>query len=510
MKQKTQTWLYWFIMLQPFLDLYWFYHGKLANALPFTLPTIIRILAVLVILGMFFSQKQNWQKLGQNKWLLAYIALLLIYSIIHLLYVRSFKSLNPTSYGYSVSGEIFYLVRMALPLMVIYFTTQLNFTRTQLKHLVLGLSGLFSYTIVISNLFVISLRSYETGRISANIFQWFVDPNIGYSHMASKGFFNFANMVSAVLFMLLPLVLYYLFSDFSWKTIMASSIQALAMIEIGTKVALIGLIGGLLVAVLVFLFHKYLVKDQKLQKSGKALLTALIIEIVAVAIIPFGPVVQRYNYEKLLANQSDASLTQLNQKLAQGNQKYQNQPEKLKAFQADFVKKYYKRYALNKKFVFKSYPYQYDPAFWVRIMKEPGTQRMQNRYVEKQMLNQARSYNDNRLDYLLGISYMRETNIFNLERDYLSQVYSLGIIGMLLFVGPSVILLLYAIFKWFKRKSYLLSSLILASGFMVMAAFYSGNVMDFLTASFILATINGIMVKLAHDAASVPDDRITA
>ena len=49
MKEKTRTVLFWFILIQPFLDLYWFYNGKLAEVLPFTLPTIIRILAVFVI-----------------------------------------------------------------------------------------------------------------------------------------------------------------------------------------------------------------------------------------------------------------------------------------------------------------------------------------------------------------------------------------------------------------------------------------------------------------------------
>ena len=66
MKEKTRTVLFWFILIQPFLDLYWFYNGKLAEVLPFTLPTIIRILAVFVIFCMFFSQKQNWQKLGHS------------------------------------------------------------------------------------------------------------------------------------------------------------------------------------------------------------------------------------------------------------------------------------------------------------------------------------------------------------------------------------------------------------------------------------------------------------
>ena len=100
MKEKTRTVLFWFILIQPFLDLYWFYNGKLADVLPFTLPTIIRILAVFVIFCMFFSQKQNWQKLGQEKWLIVYLALLIVYSILHLIHVRRFNSVNPNDYNY--------------------------------------------------------------------------------------------------------------------------------------------------------------------------------------------------------------------------------------------------------------------------------------------------------------------------------------------------------------------------------------------------------------------------
>ena len=491
MKEKTRTVLFWFILIQPFLDLYWFYHGKLADVLPFTLPTIIRILAVFVIFCMFFSQKQNWQKLGKNKWLLFYLALLVIYSALHLLHVKYFNSINPNDYNYSTVSEIFYLIRMLLPLMVIFFTTALDFTRNQFRHVIEGISGLFSFTIVISNLFVISLRSYETGPISANIFEWFFNPNIGYSHMASKGFFNFANMVSAVLFMLVPLMLYFMFSHFNWKTVTLNVVQALAMIELGTKVALIGLIGGIIIGILLYVFHLFIVKD--VIKNGKAILVALIIEIGAMAIIPFGPAIQRYNYEKFLAQQSDNSLTVAKKELAAGLKKYPS-GEKRKQFLIEFIEEHYQDYALNKKFVTKSYPYKYDPEFWLKIMNEPGTARMQNRHVERAMLDQVVKTNNNKLDKFLGISYTRETNIFNLERDFTSQIYSLGWIGMLLFVGPYVAIMLYAFVKWLmnrRKRTYLISSMLLSIAFMLFAAFSSGNVMDFLTASFILAFVEG-------------------
>lgn len=495
MKEKTRTVLFWFILIQPFLDLYWFYNGKLADVLPFTLPTIIRILAVFVIFCMFFSQKQNWQKLGQEKWLIVYLALLIVYSILHLIYVRHFNSVNPNDYNYSTVSEIFYLIRMVLPLLVIFFTKELEFTREQFRHVIEGISGLFSFTIVISNLFVISLRSYETGFISANIFEWFVNPNIGYSHMASKGFFNFANMVSAVLFMLVPLMLYFMFSRFNWKTITLNVVQALAMIELGTKVALIGLIGGIIAGILLYVFHLYIVKDVK--KNGKAIVVSLLMEAGTLAIIPFGPAIQRYNYEKYLAQQSDNSLTQAKEELAEGLKKYPS-GQKRREFLTNFIGEHYQDYALNKKFVTKSYPYKYDPEFWLKIMNEPGTSRMQNRHVEKAMLDQVIKTNNNKLDKVFGISYTRETNIFNLERDFTSQVYSLGWVGMLLFIGPYVVIMLYALIKWLMNKqlrTYLISSMLLSIAFMLLAAFLSGNVMDFLTASFILAFVEGGMLS---------------
>lgn len=501
MKEKTRTVLFWFILIQPFLDLYWFYNGRLATILPFTLPTIIRILAVFVIFCMFFSQKQNWQKLGHDKWQLIYFALLIIYSALHLLHVKNFNSINPSDYNYSVTSEIFYLIRMLLPLLVIFFTQQVKFTKDQFRQVIEGISGLFSGTIVISNLFVISLKSYETGFISANIFEWFFNPNIGYSHMASKGFFNFANMVSAVLFMLVPLMIYFLFSHFNWKTITLNVVQALAMIELGTKVAAIGLVGGIIISLIIYLIHRLFFKNIKSQP--KAVLVAILIEVGSLAILPFGPAIQRYNYEIYLAHQSDHNLTATNKKLEKGLKKYKGQQRK--EFLQEFIRNNYQEYALNKKFVFTSYSYKYDPEFWLKIMKKPGETRMQNRYVEKAMLDQVRNYNNNKLDKFLGISYTRETNIFNLERDFTSQIYSLGWIGMLLFIGPFVVILLYGVIKWLKNKqarTYLVSSMLVSIAFMLFAAYYSGNVMDFLTASFILAFIEGnllIQVKMRSE-----------
>lgn len=498
MNEKVKKVIFYFLLLQPFLDLYWFYHGQLADLFPFTLPTIIRILAVGIILVMFFSQKQNWQKLGHDKWLIAYLILLIVYSLLHLWHVRTFNSLSPNSYNYSSSSEIFYLIRMAMPLLLIYFTKEVNFTAVMFKHVIQGLSGLFSITIVLSNLLVISLRSYGDGRISANIFAWFFKQNIGYSHLASKGFFNFSNMIAATLFMLLPLMIYYLFSAYSKSTLTLLVFQALAMLELGTKVAAIGLTFGLIIGILLYLLHVYWFKNTS--KNPKALLAIIIIEICSVAIIPFSPTIQRYNYEIQLAQQSDHDLTHEKEILEEGLKKYPT-GSKRKAFLKDYIGKYYQEYALNKRFVLKSYPYQRDPEFWLTIMKENGEMRMQNRHLETAMLDRVVAYNNNRLDQFFGISYTRQNQIFNLERDFKSQIYSLGLVGMLLFVGPYVLVLLYGIYCWLRfkqQRSYLISSCLVSITFMLLSAYSSGNVLDFLTASLILAFSQGFLLSQLH------------
>lgn len=490
MKAKARTCLYFFIMLQPFLDLYWFYHGRLADLLPFTLPTVLRLAAIAVICALFFSQKQNWQKLGRQRLLLCYIVLLLLYCLFHLYHVRHFISVNPTNYGYSTGGEIFYLIRLMLPLSVIYFSKELTFSKEQFKKVILTLSALFSLTIVFSNLLLISLRAYGNGQISANIFAWFFNPQIGYSHLASKGFFNFSNMVSAVLFALLPLMVYYLFSSFSWLTTALLAFQALAMLEIGTKVAAIGLIGGIAAGLIIYFLHLYLFKNIK--KNSRALLAAVLIEAASLAIVPFGPAVQRYQYEKYLASQSDHDLSREKRQLQAGLRKYPR-GAKREAFLRQFIKENYHAYALNRRFVLQSYPYQYDPEFWLGIMREPGDLRMQNRHLEQAMLDRVVAKNNNQGDHLWGISYTRENHIFNLERDFSSQIYSLGWIGMILFLGPYVLIWLYGLYHWFvdkKRRTYAASSLLAAILFLLLAAYASGNVIDFLTASFILAFLD--------------------
>ena len=156
--------------------------------------------------------------------------------------------------------------------------------------------------------------------------------------------------------------------------------------------------------------------------------------------------------------------------------------------------KYYQKYALNKRFITKSYPYKYDPQFWIDLLKEPASVRLANRKVEEAMLKQVVKYDNDPLDKWLGIGYMRQTNIFNLERDFTAQYYSLGIIGAFLYLAFYPAIILYGAFEWLKEKAcrtFYLTSLLIAGTLLLGASYMSGNVLDFPTSNLLLAFLDG-------------------
>src|SRR5699024_12201921 len=86
-----------------------------------------------------------------------------------------------------------------LPLIVIYITSYSDFKAKYFFRVIQGISGIYSLTIVISNLFLFSLTSYHTTeakRISANIFSWFTKTDYPFNTLDSKDFFFIFNNYS--------------------------------------------------------------------------------------------------------------------------------------------------------------------------------------------------------------------------------------------------------------------------------------------------------------------------
>ena len=132
-------------------------------------------------------------------------------------------------------------------------------------------------------------------------------------------------------------------------------------------------------------------------------------------------------------------------------------------------------------------------------MNLPLEQRTNFRLIEEMMLKRVKEINNNKYDDYLGITFTRMGNIFDLERDFLSHYYTLGIIGLIIFLFPYIIIVLICIIKILisikqnlnlKNTCYLMGI-----GITLFAAAFTGNVMDGLIVTLILGFFIGQLIN---------------
>lgn len=504
MNSKLKTTLFWFVIIQPFLDIFYLYQPPITTFFKFSPATILRILIVAIISVLFLWTSKN-KKL--KLFLGVYTIVLILYFIGHHLNAMHFHSLVAGNFGYSLFGELFYVVRMVLPLIILVVSYNIKFTDNQLESIVSWLVALVSGSIVVTNLFKISLSSYVNQRITGNIFSWFFNKQHGsYFDLASKGFFNFANSTAALEVLLLPLMLYFLIKHTNAKTIILSLVQILAMFMLGTKVSTLGGIGVLVLMTFMYLFFTLIKRDLTFNKSILGILFLFI--VLSGVLYPVSPAINRTNFDAQIQQERDgdkAKVKEREKKLEKKSKEKENSDKKGQSYKETplikYIRKHYAEYSINAQFIEVSYPYYADPTFWQSVMKWPIQDRISFRKIEIAMLNRVKEVNNNPQDNLFGISYTRMNNIFNVERDFASQYYSMGIIGVLLLVAPyvfGVIYLVYELLRHFKTKFTLRNTAFMLGIVGILGvSMYSGNVMDFLTATFILAFFEGqLLVKV--------------
>ncbi|CEN26679.1 O-antigen ligase family protein [Paraclostridium sordellii] len=521
-----------FVISQPLLDTYYLYTDKVVSMIGFSPSTIIRvgITFVLVILTLVtLKDKKKWV------FILSYIGIVSVYTILHLVNANNFHSLVPGNFGYSIAGEIFYIIRLMIPLSIVFITYNMNIDLDDFTKTIIWLLILISGTIVITNIFKISLNSYTNEIIKANVFEWFMGAydKYNYSSLASKGVFNFANQIAALLVLLLPIGLAIYTYKNTFLNLISLILTIVAMIMLGTKVALFGAIIEVVIFLCILIFMRIFKKENTLNKKN-ILMIGLSILCIA-GLFMKSPainreIVARYvrinnskvevegvdenkeiNDIKQTEEKSDDSsnphlentnilddedISNLNNK----GMDTAKQPDKSnKESMIEYIEKNYHNLRVNEQFITKSYPYKYDPEFWVEIINLPVVERLDWRNLEQRMLQRVMDINNNPMDKLVGITFERTQNIFNLERDFLSQYYSMGILGVIVFLGPYVILPLVCfimMIKKFKEKFNVLNtSLCFSILFTLGVSYYSGNVIDGLTVTIILAFSLGYLVK---------------
>lgn len=486
-----------FMMIQPILDIYYLYIDEVVNVFKFSPSTIIRMIFWVVLLVLCYLRFRNRDKV---KWIISFILVYGIYVVFHHMNSMNFSKDYLIYNNYDVINEIFYIIRMIVPLSMIFIIKEVNLSDSKIKRIIYAVINIFCITIVVTNIAKISLTSYSDGDniIAANIFEWFnkeVYKKYTYELIASKGIFHMANQISALLVALLPIELYYIFKEdrFILKVI-GLILNILAMIMIGTRVASYG---WLLIMILMIVEYIYfgIVKEYKI--NIKKILTLVIILLMFCIILPYSPVSNR-TYASDFAGVVSEHIYASDGEEIRKNICVNLVDKECMLEKIEYIDKYYGIYGFDSMYIENIYPYTDDTDFWFDSFDIPYVERADHRQLKTMITKRMISLNDNSMDYLLGISFtrLRNSQVY-MENDIYVHLYSIGIVGIVLFILPYVIIMIYSLYKMFKNRKITFNNVVYLSSIVIIfiAGVASGNVFDEWIVTLFLGFICGLLLN---------------
>ena len=485
LNKMMNTILFIFLIIQPIFDLKYFYNS---------ISTLIRVIIIFGLFSYYFLTSKNKRKY----WLLLYPCAIGVYFVFHHINALNFTSLVPGNFDYSMLKEGLYFVKMISPFLLIYSLYKAQFSMELIIKIMTILCLIISLTVIITNLIGISYGCYSDIRIKANFFEWF-NPNSEYNYkdLASKGLFEFGNQISAILIMFLPFMIYNSLMNkkiLSWSVLICN---IWGLILLSTRVAVIGTIIVFVYTFSVFIIIS-LIKKEKVKI--KPYIPFCVILICYIVLLPINPmfnrlernssIIETFNEEKsTISNNINKENLVTENTISNENITIQEVDSNSNKIEPDDMKKFiqetYKAKRIHKAFLLTHYPYEYDTEFWYDFLQKDISLVMDNRFVERSIVERVVEINNSDLDIWFGITNTRLQNIFNIEKDFVVQYYALGIIGLILVFVPYFILLAIFIYRGLHSKLKNLTIINSLAGitiiFLFGISYMSGNLLNSLS-----------------------------
>lgn len=507
-KKYMQILLIAFMFLQPVFDIFYLYSDEIIDIFKFSPATIIRmiIMGLLFITSLFMYRCDNKKKI---KYFIVFAIIYGIYIIGHHINASLFNVLYGNFHKYSTLKELFYMIRMIMPLLMIFVTYEKSLEWKNVKKVIISTTFVFTVVMVFTNLFKIAITSYNngTGIIKANFLDWFTSgiyQKYGYEFIASKGIFHMANQISGTLICLFPIVIYiFLDEKFRIRNILLLVLTILSMLMLGTRVASYGWIMVLLTMSIMYIFFGKVIKN--IDFSWRKLGVLGILLIIFLIVLPFSPVSNRVYInddassikESIDENNGEVTLKQILKEVEELEKKAKTKEDYQYIYELkiDFIKNNLDSYGFDRIYIMDLYPYTQDCDFWLELFQIPFVKRANHRQLKTFVTKRIIELNDNKLDYILGISFSRLRNsLIYMENDIYVHLYSIGIIGILLFIVPYLIIAIYSFIKMLRNRAkfnYLNMTYLLSIALIFVAGILSGNIFDEWIATLFLAFICG-------------------
>lgn len=427
------------------------------------ISTLIQVIFVFLLLFVTLILYKDSRK--NIKWMILYYVLCLIYLGVSFYHQESFKSLLPSSYGFNIVSELLTILKLITPITFIY---SLYYIKLPFKKYMLVLKVwciLFAGSIVLTNIFKISLGSYSDTFITKNIFEW--NKYNYYKYTASKGYFMYANQVSALCIIFLLMFIYdYLYN--SKKSIIYVLLVSLAMLMLGTRVSTLG---GLLTLVFAIIFY-FIINIFNKISIKKRIYILVILVLGWVLLLQVSP----YNNRSIELNRSinrhmdDTSIVD--------DKAIVMDDTSMNVDKTKYVYQNYNKDYLPKVFFEKYYPIKYDEEFWYNFVKNNSIDKINYRYIEKSIIRRVVEVNNNALDKYIGISNTRIQNIVNIESDFYLHYYAFGIIGSIILLVIYLMLFIYAFNNFVKIQNYYAFIMLSCVVLFLFSAFLTGNIIN--------------------------------
>lgn len=404
--------------------------------------------------------------------LIVYTIILFIYICLHNLNILK---LDPNIYfksNINIITETYYILRVYyMPILLLFVLVKNKdiFNTNFYKKITKTLICIICVSIVLLNIFKLSYATYAATNeefVKYNIFDFYKSEE-STKLLSTRGWFDSANEISAILMILFPINIYMLFKENKKSNLFMYIIQFLAMIILGTRTSALGAILITIVAILINIFSK-IIKQNKI--NFKLIICGLLCTIYFF-ISPIGIYLLDYsipNYN--IKDEHNDNLNNITDDIEISN----------------YIINHLYEFRIDEAFI-KLYPIEQDITFWKTLALRDRNLNNNSRVMKTTIIERIKTRNNNKNDNLLGMGYT--LNFMDLERDYVYQYYLFGILGIILII-PQILLLIksgFTILRNIKRINILEILLITMAPLVgLVAAYYSGHVFGWVSPSYIL------------------------
>ena len=464
-KEKLGSIFLVFMCLSRLFDLHIFYNR---------FATLIRLFFILVFFGLSFikfSSKKDRFKL------IVYLLFVLLYSILHLIFVDNY-----------LMEELLYIFKMTSNILLFYSVYSMNVDYKKSIKFIKIILWFICGSIVLCNFLKLGYSSYSFNYLKYNIFDWFKNINGYFEDFSCKGFFHFANQIVGVVLLFYPMLINEVKENKKVMDIVLLNVCSLSMLMIGNRTSSAG---PLIILIFSFVIYLFLVTIKKEKLSVKYILI-LVFSMIFINIFLYNaPIVKRDKYY----NDLDKSVINITGDVDKSEviNKYisDNKDNTVNKSTRDILLDK----NLNINFIDNYYPYDQDQEFWDNLVNS-NIDFKDSRLIELKIAQRMVELSDNKFYKFVGIGYYKIISVCNIERDYVMQYYSVGILGLVIFIGFYFIIYIKMLFKLFinldKKFNYLNIMLLSGIGINLIVAYLSGNILNALSSTIPLTICLGI------------------